>query len=181
MRWGDQTEGIEAHTGRILAADPGASLIHLIRDPRDRYEAIQARGRGGRAAGLRQSTSRWLRSAQLAQQHARDYPGRYKVVRYETLVAHPWETLREVCDFLGMEPTVDMLTMGHAQRFANSETVSPLSTAYVGRFRGSLPDWAIDHIQKTTGMLMADFHYLLEPVRLSWFDRARGRAAGALA
>jgi hypothetical protein len=180
-RWGDQTEGIEIYAGRILAADPGASLIHMIRDPRDRYEALRARGRGGRAAGLRQSTTRWLHSARLAQQQVREYPGRYRVVRYETLVSKPWETLCEVCDFLGLEPSADMLAMGHVQRFAYDGAVCPLSTAYVGRFRGSLPDWAIDHIQETAGMLMADFHYQPEPVRLSWFHRVRGRAAAALA
>ena len=36
-RWGVQTGLIERYTDRIIASYPGAKIIHMVRDPRDRY------------------------------------------------------------------------------------------------------------------------------------------------
>jgi hypothetical protein len=181
-RWGDQTESVENYTEEILATFPAARIIHLLRDPRDWYEAIVARD-GRRPGRLGDAAERWLRSAELAWRYERRYPDRYRVVRYEAMVAKPEETLREVGVFLGLETTPDMLALGHATRFEDGPTRdgSPLSTAYVGRFRHRLPAHEWGYIQGQTATRMATFGYAPEPVRLSLADRLRCRAVAPTA
>lgn len=170
-RWGDQTEGLEAHTPRLLAADPRAAVLHLIRDPRDRYEAL--RGRGGRSAGLARATADWIRSAKLARQNQHDFPDRYRVIRYEALAARPAETLAEVADFLGLVATADMLALGRGSRFAERPSDCPLVTDYIGRFRERLAPWATAYIQQRAADLLPAFGYAPEPLCLSWPQRLR--------
>lgn len=169
-RWGDQTEGVEEMAGPIFAALPNARLIHLIRDPRDRYEALG----GGRPGRLEEAVTRWLKSAELGARNERRYPDRYHVVRYEALARQPAETLRPLCDFLGIDATDDMPALGHAGRFGNDWAGdSPISAAYVGRFREHLAAHEIAYIQHRAGPLMACFGYEPEPVALSWGGRVR--------
>ena len=74
-RWGDQTGLIERYADEVLAAYPGAKIVHMIRDPRDRYEASLALWPKGRmrAGG---ATARWRYSARLAQRNLRRHPQR---------------------------------------------------------------------------------------------------------
>jgi len=175
-RWGDQTEAVENYAREILAAFPAARIVHLLRDPRDWYEAIVARD-GRRPGRLGDAAERWSRSADLALRYQRRYPDRYKVVHYETMAARPEETLREVSAFVGLEMTPDMLALGHATRFQDSATRhSPLTTAYIGRFREHLAAHEWGYLQEQTAARMAAFGYDLEPVRLSLADRLRCRA-----
>ncbi len=172
-RWGDQTEGIELVADRILDAFPDARLIHMLRDPRDRYEALIARD-AGRPGRLAEATERWRQSAAAAARNERRYPVRYRVVRYETLVLEQENTLNELAAWLGIEPTAGMLALGHANRFAHSPNGnSPLSAAYIGRFRANLPAHEIAYIQRRLGPLMQAQGYAPEPVRLSTGDRLR--------
>lgn len=169
-RWGDQTESIEEMAELLFAALPHARIIQLIRDPRDRYEAL-----GGRRPGrLEEAVSRWLKSAERGAQNERRYPDCYRVVPYETLAREPAEVLRQTCDFLGIDATDDMLALGHAARFGdNREGGSPISPAYIGRFRDRLADHEIAYIQQRAGPMMAHFGYAPEPVELTWAGRMR--------
>lgn len=173
-RWGDQTGLIERYADEVFAAYPAAKMIHVIRDPRDRYEASLAlwpNGRG-RVGG---ATARWLYSAGLAERNLRRYPDRYKVVRYETLVSQPEATLREICAFLGERYTPAMLTMDGAPRFREQFGAHPdgategsqITTAYVGRFRGAVPRRELAFMQLHARRQMAAHGYDPEPLGLS--------------
>ncbi len=160
-RWGDQTELIERHANLVFAAYPASKMIHMIRDPRDQYEAALARRRHGKGRVAR-ATARWLYSAGLAQRNWRQYPDRYKIVRYETMVSQPEETLREVCAFLGEEFTPVMFTpngrIGHK---------GPISTEFIERYRGVISKREIAFMQMYAGRDMLAFGYRLEPIELS--------------
>ena len=41
-RWGAQTGLIERYADQVMAAYPDSQMIHMVRDPRDRYEASLA-------------------------------------------------------------------------------------------------------------------------------------------
>jgi hypothetical protein len=115
-RWGDQLGFIERYVDPIFRAYPTATMIHMLRDPRERYaEATPHKRR--RPGKLGWDTARWLRSALLAERNRRRYAGRYTVVRYESLLARPEETLRAICAFIGEEFLPEMLTMEGAIRF----------------------------------------------------------------
>jgi hypothetical protein len=128
VRWGDQLGFIERYADPIFAAYPGARMIHMIRDPRDQYAAATAANeRGAGKAGA--ATARWLSSLALAERNRQHYPDRYKVVRYETLIAEREATLRDVCAFVGEAFVPEMLTLEGAMRFGATNDDEDESTA----------------------------------------------------
>jgi hypothetical protein len=166
-RWGDQTELLEAYADLIFSAYPDARFIHMLRDPRDQYEAIlarnpRARGRAGRAA------SRWLYSVRLAERNLKHYHEQFQIVRYEDLVSQPEATLRQICSFLEVEFMPEMLTLENFPRFRDKQTpesrMSPLSFSYIGRFRTGLSRREIAFIQTYAGSKMRAYGYETEPV-----------------
>ena len=179
-RWGAQTGLIERYADHLFAAYSSLKIIHLVRDPRDRYEASLARwpqGKG-RAGG---ATARWLYSMQLAERNLKRYPNNYKIVRFETLIAQPEETLRQVCTFLGEAFLPEMLAMPAAPKHRarlmkesqskNGQT--PLSTACIGRFRQNIPKPEIAFMQLHAGRKMRTYGYLSESLDFSLSDWLR--------
>jgi hypothetical protein len=170
-RWGDQTELIEACADEVFAAYPDAKMIHLVRDPRDRYEAVAARSKQTGRAG--DATARWLYSVRLAQRNSQRYPDRYMIVRYENLAAQPEETVAAVCHFLDEEYVPEMLLMKDVPRFQKRglEGRSPLNAEYIGAYRAALSDQEIALIQNLAGREMSAFGYALEPLNTSIGER----------
>ena len=107
-RWGEQLGLVEAFADPIFETYPHARIVHMIRDPRDRL-GLRRSTRGGRAGW---ETAKWLYSAQLACDNERRYAGRYRIVRYERLVADPHATIREICDFAGLALTAPIDALG---------------------------------------------------------------------
>jgi hypothetical protein len=175
-RWGDQTGLIERYADQVLAAYPGGKIIHMIRDPRDRYEASIAmwpngKGRSGGA------TARWKYSVTLMRRNLSRYPDRYLSVQYERLVRQPEEILRKVCEFIGESYTPVMLAMdgspGHREKLLQNagNSVQPLSEKYIGRFRQHVSTQDIAFIQQYAGKDMHHFGYEIEPIRFSSKER----------
>ncbi|HWQ14622.1 MAG TPA: sulfotransferase [Roseiflexaceae bacterium] len=144
-RWGDQLGDVERYADAIFAAYPDARMIHMIRDPRERYAAATppAQRRLGKA-GV--AMARWLASLALAERNRQRYPGRYMVVRYELLVAQRAATLRAVCACIGEPFVPQMVTLEGAMRFgddpaddADAQPLAPLSareTLFIERYAG---------------------------------------------
>jgi hypothetical protein len=179
-RWGDQTETIGRFADQIMDAYPGARMIHMIRDPRDCYEAQTARGTGQRG-GVARSTAAWCRSAEIARRNSARYPAAYRVVLYEALVADPERTLRGLCDFLGecYEPAMARLEGAaryDAPRAADPRGI-PISHSFVGRYRDRVCGPELAYIQRRTGAQLASFGYSSDPIRLSSPEQLRYAAA----
>jgi hypothetical protein len=183
-RWGDKSLHNEEYADQIFSEFPQAKLIHIIRDPRDRYASVLKRlNATSRRIGV--DTVKWMASARIARRAAHRYPNRVLIVRYETLAQAPEETLRKVCDFIGEPYTPEMLTMSGAPRYhkkgANTafDQVKPgvISTRSIGRFREVISAWEIAFIQTFARQTMAEFGYELEPTRLSVQERLAYLAA----
>jgi hypothetical protein len=174
QRWGDKSLNTERYMDDIFAVYPNAKIIHMMRDPRDRYASAKTRwvGMKGRAGA---GTIMWLESVQLARRGIKKYPNNYKVVRYEDVVTNPEQTLRDVCDFLGEEYTPDMLGMtgapGHRDKGGNSSygkrDVGVISSDSVGRYRQILPAEDIKFMQDFCRSGMTQFGYGLDNLPLS--------------
>lgn len=173
-RWGAQTGLIERYAPRLFAAYPGLKIIHMVRDPRDRYEASLAlwpEGKG-RVGG---ATARWLYSLRLAEAHLRRYPNDYKIVRFESLITQPEETLRDVCAFLGETYSPAMVTMEgaprHRARLIKGSVLepgqSPVSPEYIGGYRGKVAQREIAFMQLHAGRKMRAYGYTLDPMPFS--------------
>jgi hypothetical protein len=141
-RWGDKSLNTERYAEPIFAAYPGARILHMIRDPRDRYASVLARWKS-RRGGVGAGTAMWLSSVSLAEENRRRFPNQYKIVRYETLATKPEETLREICAFIDEAYAPEMLTMRGAKTFREQGSNSSygqrkpgvISTNSIGRFR----------------------------------------------
>jgi hypothetical protein len=179
-RWGDKSLSTERYADEIFAAYPAAKIIHIIRDPRDRYASALTRWkkiRGKIGAG----TAIWLSSMDSGKRNQRHYPDRYTILRYETLAAHPESTLREICAFIGEEYTPAMLMMegapGHRDKGGNSSygkhEAGAISTRSIGKFRKVLSKRDVAFMQAYAGSEMQAHHYELEPLQFSLGERLR--------
>lgn len=178
-RWGAQTGLIERYAAHLFGAYPGLKIVHMIRDPRDRYQAsIEKWPKGkGRAGG---AVARWNYSLHLAERHRSHHPEDYLIVRFEDLVRDPETTVRAVCEFLDEEFVPSMLEMGdaptHRSRLMGDRPGAvDLSPDYIGSFRRSVPPAELAYIQRHAGRGMARYGY--EPVSLNMNRRERLRLA----
>lgn len=176
-RWGDKTSYIERYTDPIIDAYPQAKILHLIRDPRDRYASAITRwpDSKGRVGG---ATARWIYSVHLGQRNLKKYPDHYKIILYENLIAEPEKEVREICEFLGEQYDPLMLTLHGAEKFVErggnssyNSHKSKISTASIGRFRKVISQRDIAFIQKYAKNEMLALGYELDPIDLSINDR----------
>jgi hypothetical protein len=179
-RWGDKSLHTEHYADEIFDAYPGARILHMIRDPRDRYASSYARWktrRGGVGAG----TAEWVSSSRLALRNQRRHPDRYRTVRYEVLATEPEAALREISGFIREPFAPEMLSMEGARTFRDEGSNSSygprepgvISTSSIGRFREVLTLRQIAVIQLLARRDMDSFGYRLEPIRLPPGQHAR--------
>lgn len=173
-RWGDKSLHTEHYADRVFSEYPNARIIHMTRDPRDRYASVRKR-HGQDNPRLGGSTGRWLLSMDRAVRNQQHYPGQYKIVRFEDLAREPETTMREVCAFIGEEFVPEMLAMSGAAEHTNVggnssfEKIEPgkISQKPVGRYRDVLSSLEIRYIQMFTGKFMQQFGYERQVVELS--------------
>ena len=177
-RWGDQTAFIERFADPIFAAYPDARMIQMIRDPRERFR-LALRFTAHRLGKVGPSTAMWLHSVAWAKRNQLCYPDRYHVVRYESLMEHPRETLAAICSFLEEDFLPSMLTMEGAVRFG--EEVPESTGASIPASKGSVPKQApasqspsgreIAFLEACAGRAMISHNYQLRRIRCSLWDR----------
>jgi hypothetical protein len=181
-RWGDQTGLLERYADEVFRAHPDGRMIHMVRDPRDRYEASLALwpdGRG-RAGG---QTARWRYSMALAARNMRRHAGRYQLVRYEDLVRDPEGVARDVCAFIGERFEASMLRMGDApssfhRKMAGGDPLPAdpatlISDAFVGRYREVLRPEDVSFIEMFAGPQLTRLGYERDHPRLPRTARLR--------
>ena len=149
-RWGVQEALVEIRADDLLADDPAARFVHLVRDPRDRHVAAQPR-RAGVPWRLGMSAARWQTSVRVAIANAARHPDAYLVVRYEDLIGAPAETVRAVCAFIGEAPHPPMIE--EAERWAAGAATT------VGIGAAALPSSAVRYLQRQLAEPMDAFGY----------------------
>lgn len=173
-RWGDKSLNTERYAALIFDDFPEARIIHMVRDPRDRYASALTRW-GRNRGGVGSGTAVWLWSVAMARRNMARYPGRYAILRYETLIFRPEETLRELCAFVGETYSPLMLTMQDAELFRDEGGNSSygrrapgvISTSSIGKFRNVLSRRQISYMERKAGREMASFGYTLDQIDLS--------------
>jgi hypothetical protein len=137
---------------------PGASVIHLLRDPRD---AVASMLRMPWAPGnVRSNALSWL-LFNLAAWRLRNTP-QYLLVRYEQLVAQSEQELRRICAFVGEEyspamlvpnwdPTADLPWFRRAEE--------PVTTGRLGKWREELTTDQVALVEWYVGSHMQTFGY----------------------
>jgi hypothetical protein len=177
-RWGDQSSRFENCVGALLTAYPEATVVHVVRDPRDRYEALLSR-HAARPGDVGRTTASWLRSVATARHVGRAHPDAYVVVRFEDLVQDPETTARSLCAAVGERYEPAMLRMDATRRFDTLRTGDdcPLDPDFVGRHHGRIDAHDIAFVQSVAGNEIAALGYPLDDVRLSAASRLRFAAS----
>jgi hypothetical protein len=170
-RWGDKSLHTEHHVGDIVADLPGARIVQMVRDPRDRYASVSRRY-ADHTKGAGATVGRWIASAGAIGRNQRRYPGNVMTVRYEALAREPEDTMRAVCAFIGEPFAPEMLRMegapDHGGVGGNSSFSAfepgAISTRSVGRFHEVLAPKELAFIQTVAGHHMRRFGYDVVPV-----------------
>lgn len=182
-RWGDKSLHTERYADTVYRCFPDARILHIIRDPRDRYASVLKRWRSNRG-GVGSATAAWLASLELGARNSARFPEQYRVLAYETLVSEPEQTMRSVCDFIGEAYDPAMLDMSGATDFRESGgnssfgrfAAGEISARSVGRFRQVLSQRQIAFMQRAAGAVMQKYGY--EPVSIDMSLRGRLAYAG---
>ncbi|HET6380044.1 MAG TPA: sulfotransferase [candidate division Zixibacteria bacterium] len=185
-RWGDKSLHTERYADLVLREFADARILHMVRDPRDRYASVIRRWkrvRGGVGAG----TAAWLASVRLAERNTSNHPERYRIVRYEDLVTDPEGVVRDLCRFLDLPFVPAMLGLEGDAAFGATMNSSygaipsgTITAASVGRFRGVLRPDEIAFMQARAGREMERLGYALEPVPFTGAARLHYLARSAV-
>ncbi|HEX2142117.1 MAG TPA: sulfotransferase [Candidatus Limnocylindria bacterium] len=177
-RWGDKSLHTERYADIVYSEFPDARILHMVRDPRDRYASVIKRWkrvRGGVGAG----TAAWLSSVRLAERNLRAHGERYRIVRYEELVSEPEAMVRDLCGFLELPFVPAMLRLEGDAVFGESMNSSygaipkgTITAASVGRYRGVMRPHEIAFMQWRAGREMERHGYAPDDVEL---DGGAGR------
>jgi hypothetical protein len=165
-RWGDKSLHTERYADRVYECFPEARIIHMIRDPRDRYASVLKRWQSKRG-GVGSATAAWLASVELGSRNVERHPGRYMLLRYEDLVRDPEGKLREICEFIAEPYDAAMLGMSGASDFRDSGgnssfgrfSAGEISPRSIGRFRQMLSPRQIAFVQRVAGDEMRALGY----------------------
>lgn len=173
-RWGDKSLNTERWADAIFSTYPKARMIHLLRDPRDRFSSSLRRWDFIRS-GVGGATALWLRTVRLARRNKSRHPDHYMIVRYEDLAGRTEETLRQICDFIEEDYAPEMLAMRGAHKFreqGGNSSYGPrepgkISTNSVGKYRQVLSNQQVLFLQIFAAGSMRRYGYPLMEVSLS--------------
>lgn len=173
-RWGDKSLHTERYAAEIFRNYPEARILHMMRDPRDRYASARSRWKVDRG-GVGAATAIWLSSYHLAMKNSAAYPEQYRIIRYETLTSAPEETLREICEFIGEPYTPEMFAMtgsgSYLEKGGNSSyggnLAGRISTRSIGKYRDVLTLRQVAFMQAMAGRAMQHLDYNLDNRSLS--------------
>jgi hypothetical protein len=179
-RWGDKSLHTERHAETVFRHFPDARILHMVRDPRDRYASVVKRWKDVRG-GVGAATAMWLDSIALGERNVSRWPDRYRLVRYEDLASRPQESLRSICAFIGEPFERAMLAMGGAEDFrdqgGNSSygeiPVGTISTKSIGRYHKVMRPGEIAFMERLAGRVMRAHGYSADGVDLAPADRLR--------
>jgi hypothetical protein len=173
---GDKTPEHITAVPTLLAWFPGARVVHTFRDPRAIYVSLrqkerdEALGRWGRLARrsgplfeLYASTAlafRWRQMARLHRRYAAAYPDRYRLQRFEDLLADPERVVADLCDFIGIPFQPDMLDqVVHNSSYAPKRSGAGIDRAAAERWRGRLPRSTERWLSLLCGRDLEEFGY----------------------
>jgi hypothetical protein len=97
--WGDKSPSYVRDVRLLLDQFPTARVVHIVRDVRDHCVSM----RKAWNKDVRRAAWRWGIDVLEAHRVCSEEAARCREVKYEQLIAAPEETLRELCEFLGLD------------------------------------------------------------------------------
>lgn len=165
-RWCSKSTFMIHYTDRILGRYPEARLIWLVRDPRD--VAVSSRDSVFNPYHPYHTARLWNQQQKLGLElETRLSPKNLMRCHYEDLIQNPEETVRRICEFLGVEFEPTMLRFFETEEAKTSASLSrewkntgqPILGANSSRFRERLSPNEIRAIESETGPAMQQLGY----------------------
>jgi hypothetical protein len=157
-RWIEKSPNHVQHMPRLATAFPEAKFIHIIRD--GRACAASFWRRWGRTPEL--TIYRWKRLVETGRRDGEKLGDRYFELRYEDLTADPEKWMRDLCAFLGVVYTPDVLASRQPQSEHSGET---------GRIAKSTPKWreqlsgrCVARLEEIGGVMLETLGYPVDGV-----------------
>jgi hypothetical protein len=170
---GEKTPAHLAYVDTLLEWFPGARVVHMLRDPRAVYVSDLRRRRQHprrpyswlkkvplllQTVLLVQTIATWRGAARRHKVYAARYVDRYRLVRFEDVLAKPAETLDGLFAFLGVEEPADATEVSVVSHgFKRGE--QGLDTEAVDRWRAHIHPFARRLLYVFVGGPMERFGY----------------------
>ena len=156
--WGDKSPGLQHWLPELLLLIPQAKLIHIVRDGRATAASMHKRAR----KHLLWSAQQWVDGNLTALQH-QFILGKEQmmVLRYEDLLRDPEESMRRVCNFLGInfDPTVLDLSQHRRTGGDQSYVQVQLSSNKIDSYRKELSASQLQRLERIQGPLLQKLGY----------------------
>jgi hypothetical protein len=144
---------VHRHFDRLLRIWPDARFIHILRDGRDVARSTIEMGWAG---NLYTASARWINAETLWSSLRGKLPAeRWTDMRYETLVQQPVETLKGLCDFIGV--AFDQAMLGYHK----NSTYSLPSPEFMNQWKRKLSADEIRLAEARMGALLVERGYEL--------------------
>lgn len=172
-RWGEKTPAHLRKVPEILSAFPDATVVCIVRDPRDvirsqiRHE-MDDRNLAGRAR-------RWSFFGRLSDRWQDRFPERFAEFRYEDLLRRPRETVEAVCEHVDLSFTEAMLTYHESESATfdperepkKTKATRPLDPDNAEKWRDEMPPRQAKIVEVLCRRGMADRGYPATPEPLT--------------
>ncbi len=174
-RWGLKTPTNEFYARSIFREFPKATLIHVIRDPRDiivsmmktdfmkevRLSLYPHKFKDGNILDW------WNRSVRVGIENKISFGNRYQIIKYENIVNNPKKYIKKLCNYSDLEYEKSMLKMeGHPGWSGSNSEIDNDSRKCVrdntGRYKKYLKNYQVDFIERRVGKMMNEYGYELE-------------------
>jgi hypothetical protein len=171
---GEKTPAHLAYVETLLEWFPGGRVVHCMRDPRaiyvselrrrlERPESVPYRwlvhGPAAMASFvLLQVTWAWAMAVQRHRILQQRHPDRYRIVRFESLVRAPEETLEGLCAFLGLQLEPRMLMQKVTSRGARVGEAG-FDAGAADRWRDAISPRAQRSLELLLGRRLAEMGY----------------------
>ena len=169
---GDKNPVYSIYIKRLISAFPDARFVCITRDYRDNYISMKnLADLKLEAPVLTLQVARWRFAARLFLKYRKRFPDQFMLVRYEDLVNHPEETLKPICEFLGVpyhpedfdfykkkEETEATYPQQIVKRI-HKNLMNPINKSRMGLWKKELTDRQVKTADVVAGKLADRFQY----------------------
>jgi hypothetical protein len=156
-RWCEKTPQHVQHLLGLAELFPAARFVHVIRDGRDC--AVSFHRRWKRQPEL--TVFRWKKVVSMGRAHGQRLgTARYLEVRYEDLTAAPEQSLRRICQFLGLEFNPAVLHSAQPYLKAGGQGRRGGLQRNSGKWRSYFKPRTLDGLERIAGATLASCGYV---------------------
>jgi len=161
--WGDKTPLNVFYLSEIDQVFPDAKYIHIYRDGCDVvYSYLQM----GRYNKIEDAAQRWLNSVKLSREFGYSRKNRYLELSYEDLVISPENKMSNVCDFLEINYSSEILKIVPAEKMGDvvihqhhKNVINEINKKSIGKGRKNLTMSEMLLLKKLIGKRLIELGY----------------------